>query len=94
MLVRLVSIDKGPIWLSGLNIVAVWTDMIVGRGGRSRSSQLGRVSGTCRACSRSHVCACACVVEQAGCRSSRGGSSGEGGSCWDDKGWESGRCRC
>lgn len=55
MLVRLVSIVKGPTWLSGLNMVAVWTDMTVGRGGRSRSSQLGRVSGTCRACSRSHV---------------------------------------
>lgn len=66
-LVRLVSIDKGPTWLSGLNMVAVWTDMTVGIGGRSRSSQLGRVSGTCRACPRSHVGVCAGAVEVAGC---------------------------
>lgn len=83
MLVRLVSIDKGPTWLSGLNMVAVWTDMIVGKGGRSRSSQLGRVSGTCRACSRSHVgVSMRVLLKLADCRANTGrvGSRQEGGS--------------
>lgn len=62
MLVRLVSIDKGPTWLSGLNMVAVWTDMIVGSGRTEPIESVGtgewHLSGL-----PSLACGCVC-----GCR--------------------------